>query len=212
MILRRFCRFLADRCWLVSISASVAGAVLAVLVFGLSDAARDAPPAFRGAMQSFQRVDPPKPAPTISFTDRAEKALSLADFRGRIVLLNYWATWCGPCVEEMPALERLQAKHGGNEFQVAAISVDRQGLPVVDPFLDKIGIRQLPIYLDRSGASMRAFAVRGLPTTILLDREGNEVGRLEGMAEWDSPAAEALIRHYIGDAAPPLKKAALVLD
>lgn len=198
MILVRFYRFLKSRLGLLSVSASAAAVILAVLVFATGSDGRGAPPAFKGAMQSFQHAVMPKPAPGVSFTDRQEKALTLADFRGQVVLLNYWATWCGPCVEEMPALERLQARQGGSDFQVAAVSIDRQGGPVVDPFLDRIGIRQLPIYLDKSGASMRAFGVRGLPTTILLDREGNELGRIEGMAEWDSPQAAALIRHYIG--------------
>lgn len=197
MILVRFYRFLKSRLGLISVSASAAGVILAVLVFATGSDGRGTPPAFKGAMQSFQHAPAPKAAPAVNFTDRAEKPLTLAEFRGKVVLLNYWATWCGPCVEEMPALERLQAKQGGGEFQIAAVSIDRQGLPIVDPFLEKIGIRQLPIYLDRSGASMRAFGVRGLPTTILLDRDGNELGRLEGMAEWDSPQAEALIRFYM---------------
>lgn len=200
MILVRFYHFLKSRLGLISVSASAAAVILGVLVFATGSDGRGAPPAFKGAMQAFQHAAAPKAAPGISFTDRAEKALTLADFRGRVVLLNYWATWCGPCVEEMPALERLQARQGGDNFQIVAVSIDRQGLPVVEPFLDKIGIKQLPIYLDRTGASMRAFGVRGLPTTILLDREGNELGRIEGMAEWDSPSAEALIRFYLGEA------------
>jgi thiol-disulfide isomerase/thioredoxin len=211
MILGRFCRFLASRYGLFSISATAAAVVVIVVVsVGADD--RAAPPAFKGALQSFRSADPPKPAPEINFTDAAGTPHSLADFKGRVVLLNYWATWCAPCVEEMPSLERLQAKHGGADFTVLAISVDRQGLPVVEPFLERIGLRQLPIYLDRSGASMRAFAVRGLPTTMLIDRQGNELGRLEGMADWESPAAEALIRHYLGNDAPRQTTAKRALD
>lgn len=197
MILVRFYRLLKTRLGLVSVSASAAAVILVALVFATGSDGRGAPPAFKGAMQSFQHAPTPKPAPGVSFTDRAEKPLTLADFRGKVVLVNYWATWCGPCVEEMPALDRLQASQGSDDFQVAAISVDRQGLPVVEPFLDRIGLKQLPIYLDKTSTSMRAFGIRGLPTTILLDREGNELGRLEGMAHWDSPAAEALIRFYV---------------
>jgi len=209
MILRRFCRFLASRYGLISISATAAAVLLVVLVVGVGAEDRGAPPSFKGALQSYKPTVPPKPAPEIGFTDTAETPLTLADFKGKVVLLNYWATWCAPCVEEMPSLERLQARLGGADFTILAVSVDRQGLSIVEPFLARIGIKSLPIYLDRSGASMRAFAVRGLPTTMVIDRDGNEAGRLEGMADWESPAAEALLRHYIGGGAPLQKKASL---
>jgi thiol-disulfide isomerase/thioredoxin len=212
MILRRFCRFLASRYGVISISATAAAVLIVILVVGVGAQDRAGVPAFKGALQSFKHAEPPRPAPGIGFTDTAEKPLSLADFKGKVVLLNYWATWCAPCVEEMPSLERLHSRLGGPDFAVLAISVDRQGLSIVEPFLQRIGLKQLPIYLDRSGASMRAFAVRGLPTTMLIDRDGNDVGRLEGMADWDSPAAEALIRHYIGGGASPQKKAELRPD
>lgn len=184
MILRRFCRFLTSRYGLVSVSATAAALLLVVLVVGVGAQGPAGPPAFKGALQSYKPADTLKPAPEIRFTDIAEKPLTLADFRGKVVLLNYWATWCAPCVEEMPSLERLQAKLAGADFTVLAISVDRQGLSIVQPFLERIGLKGLPIYLDRSGASMRAFTVRGLPTTMIIDRDGNEAGRLEGMAHW----------------------------
>jgi thiol-disulfide isomerase/thioredoxin len=211
MILGRFCRFLVSRYWLVSVSATAAAAIVAALVIGVA-ADDKAPPSFKGALQSFKPTSPLKPAPEISFTDSDGMPSNLAAFRGKVVLLNYWATWCAPCIEEMPSLERLHARLGGADFTVIAVSVDRQGLEIVQPFLERIGLKQLPIYLDRSGASMRAFGIRGLPTTMIIDREGNEVGRLEGMADWQSPAAEALIRHYLGSAAPGQKKAELARD
>lgn len=212
MILGRFCRFLASRYGLVSVSATAAAAVVVALVVGVTGGDPSAPPAFKGALQSFKPASPPRPAPEISLTDLAGRPLDLAAFKGKVVLLNYWATWCAPCVEEMPSLQRLHARLGGADFAVVAVSVDRQGLEIVQPFLERIGLKQLPIYLDRSGASMRAFGVRGLPTTMLIDRAGNEVGRLEGMADWQSPAAEALIRHYLGSTAPMQKKAELARD
>lgn len=203
MILRRFCSIVRGRCYLVSTGAFVAVAILAIALFGVSSDTPAGPPAFRGALKPFESFEPPRPAPEISFTDTGGKSLTLADFKGRVVLLNYWATWCAPCVEEMPALDRLQARLGGDAFTVLAVSVDRQGLPVVEPFLAKLALRDLPIHLDVSGASMRAFGVRGLPTTMVIDSTGREAGRLEGMAEWDSPAAEALLRHYMAGAAKP---------
>ena len=165
------------------------------------------PPTFRGAMEPFKPSDPARAAPDVAFTDAAGHKLSLADFRGKVVLLNFWATWCGPCVQEMPSLDRLQAKLGSDRFTVVAISVDRQGLADVMPFLAKTAVHSLTTYLDPSGASMRAFGVRGLPTTFVIDRDGHEAGRLEGMARWDTPEAEALMRHYLGPAPSPTTRA-----
>lgn len=181
----------------MSVAAFVLVAAGAIAFFGVSSGDSAAPPAFRGALKSFETFRPARAAPEISFTDADGRPLTLADFNGRVVLLNYWATWCAPCVEEMPALDRLQAKLGGEQFAVVAISVDRQGWPLVQPFLEKLAIKNLATYLDRSGASMRAFQVRGLPTTMLIDRDGREAGRLEGMADWASDDAENLIRHYM---------------
>jgi thiol-disulfide isomerase/thioredoxin len=164
-------------------------------------------PKFHTALKDFKPLEPPQPAPAISFTDAQGHSLSLADFRGRVVLLNFWATWCVPCVEEMPSLDNLQAKLGNDDFIVVAISTDRQGLSIVQPFLDKLGIRNLAIYLDPPHAAQRAFGIRGIPTTIVIDREGRERGRLEGMTRWDSSEALTLIRHYLGPAVPPTTRA-----
>jgi thiol-disulfide isomerase/thioredoxin len=123
--------------------------------------------------------------------------MSLADFRGKVVLLNIWATWCAPCRREMPTLDRLQAQLGGSDFEVVALSIDRKGLPVVKEFYAEIGLDTLPIYVDQSGSAQRTLSVLGVPTTLLLDREGNEIGRLLGPAEWDSPEMMAFFRDYL---------------
>ncbi len=177
-----------------SIGAAVIAAALVAALWVLWEPA--GPPAFEGQLKPFAPEAAPKPAPELTFTDPQGKAMTLADFRGRVVLLNLWATWCAPCVEEMPSLDRLQARLGNGDFTVLALSLDRQGREAVAPFLEKLGIRSLAMYLDTSNAAMRALGVGGLPTTILIDREGREVGRLEGAADWNSSAAEALIRHY----------------
>jgi len=130
----------------------------------------------------------------LQFKDADGKALSLADFRGRAVLLNVWATWCGPCRKEMPALDRLQAKLSGTDFEVIALSIDRGGLGVVERFFDEIGIANLAIYLDESAAAMSVLGITGIPTTLLIDPDGQEIRRWAGPAEWDSPAMETLIR------------------
>jgi thiol-disulfide isomerase/thioredoxin len=182
-----------------------AGAVLAAaILLGAFTApgffgsfASDRPPSFGGAIKPFEAAQNPAPAPELRFTDAEGRELTLADFKGRVVLLNLWATWCVPCVEEMPSLDRLQARLGGPDFEVVAISVDRQGAAVVAPFYERLGLKRLGIYLDRSSQSMRALGLRGLPTSLVIDRDGRIAGRLEGAAAWDSPAAEALIRHYL---------------
>jgi thiol-disulfide isomerase/thioredoxin len=131
------------------------------------------------------------------FVDGAGRDLTLADFRGRVVLLNVWATWCAPCREEMPTLDRLQARLGGDDFHVLPLSIDRAGLGPVRRFYDEIGIRNLDMYLAEDIRAMMAFAVIGLPTTLLIDRQGRERGRLTGPAEWDSPEAIAQLQTII---------------
>jgi thiol-disulfide isomerase/thioredoxin len=116
------------------------------------------------------------------------KSRGLSDFQGKFILLNIWATWCVPCRKEMPALDRLEATRGGRDFQVVPLSIDRGGADVVRKFFAEIGIKKLEIYLDVSGDATRKLSVVGLPTTLIIDREGREMGRLIGPAEWDEPA------------------------
>ena len=138
-----------------------------------------------------------RPVADFTFTDAAGKPLRLADFAGKAVLLNLWATWCGPCVREMPAIDRLQAALGGPTFQVVAMAEDRGGAAVVLPFLEKQGVKALAPYLDPPGAAATAFGIPGLPTTILIGRDGREIARLMGGADWDSPAMRAEIARLI---------------
>jgi thiol-disulfide isomerase/thioredoxin len=131
--------------------------------------------------------DKPKPVQTIQFVDGDEQSRSLSDFHGQTILLNIWATWCVPCRKEMPALDRLEAALGGRDFQVVPLSIDRGGVDVVRKFFAEIGIKKLGMYLDVSGDATRKLSVVGLPTTLMIDREGREIGRLIGPAEWDEP-------------------------
>jgi thiol-disulfide isomerase/thioredoxin len=135
--------------------------------------------------------------PEIRFEDGEGNENTLADFRGRTVLLNVWATWCVPCREEMPTLDRLQAELGGPGFEVVALSIDRAGPDAVREFYSEIGIENLALHIDPSARAMFALGVVGLPTTILIDREGNELGRLVGPAEWDSPEMTEFMRSTI---------------
>jgi thiol-disulfide isomerase/thioredoxin len=142
----------------------------------------------------------PRLLPAIRFADEKERAVTLQDFRGKVILLNVWATWCVPCRKEMPTLDRLQAKLGGPDFEVVALSIDRGGPSVVSTFYSEIGIRALRIYGDKTGEASANLGVAGIPTTLLIDRENREIGRKTGPAEWDSPEMITLIRGYV---APP---------
>ena len=136
--------------------------------------------------------------PDVRFVDGQGHALTLADFKGKVVLLNVWATWCPPCRKEMPALDHLQATLGGSDFEVVALSVDRAGVEPVRRFYGETGVSQIKVYLDASGKALRTLDAVGLPTTLLLNPEGREVGRLVGPAVWDSPEMVAFLRERIG--------------
>jgi thiol-disulfide isomerase/thioredoxin len=169
--------------------------------------AADRPP-LDGAMESFVVRSTPTPVPEISFVDRDGKTRTLEDYRGRIVLLNFWATWCEPCVKEMPSLAHLQATLAGQPFMVLALSQDRAGLPRVERFYAEHALGGLDMFADKTMASARSFKARGLPTSVLLDAEGRELGRLEGATDWSSPEALALMRFYLPKRTPPTTTAA----
>jgi thiol-disulfide isomerase/thioredoxin len=158
--------------------------------------ASDGPPGL--AIGKFSPRAAPLPAPPVSFADQSGKTVTLADFRGRVVLINLCATWCAPCVHEMPSLARLQARLGG--LTILAISEDRRGAEVVAPFIEKLGLDGLAIYLDPKNDVDHAFAVAGLPTSFLIDRGGRILGELQGAADWDSPDMVKLIETYLGPA------------
>lgn len=142
-----------------------------------------------------------RPVPDLNFADGQGRPTSLAAFRGRTVLLNVWATWCMPCREEMPTLDRLQATLGGPGFEVVALSIDKGGLPVVHAFYQSLGIRFLKLYLDADGEATAGLVATGIPLTLLIDTEGREIGRKLGPAAWDDAAMVAQLRsHVVGNA------------
>ena len=144
-------------------------------------------------MVAFVRRKTPEALPEITFNDASGKVLTLADFKGRTVLLNLWATWCAPCREEMPALNRLQQALGSDKFEVVALSLDRKGAEASRKFLTDTKAEHLKLYVDATGKQGTTLKIVGMPTTILIDKEGREIGRLAGPAEWDSEDAKKLI-------------------
>ena len=191
---------------LAGLAAIAGAAVIAVVAMLWMPGGDDAPdagvavqaaqPLVTGQVANFILYERPEPAPAITFADEAGKPHSLADFRGRVVLVNFWATWCGPCKREMPSLDRLEATLGSERFQVLALSQDKIAVAKVRDFYFEQRIAALPLYIDQTGNSQRAFAATGLPATVLIDGRGRVVGRMVGPAEWDSPEAVALLRHF----------------
>ena len=172
--------------------ALAAGANLAA-AFPTRQAARA-----QGTGGKLVETEPPAPVPAFSFTDADGKERGAADFLGQGLVVNLWATWCPPCVAEMPSLDRAQAALAGEGVRVLALSSDREGRAKVEPFYRERGIRHLGLWLDPRGAATRALGARGLPTTIVLDRKGRERARLVGPAEWDKPEMLAAIRRLVG--------------
>ena len=139
----------------------------------------------------------PQPLPELTFETMDGQPASLQAFKGKVVVLNLWATWCVPCREEMPSLDRLQARFADQPVAVVALSVDRAGPERVRKFLDEIGVTRLQVYRDPKAASTRSLRVPGLPATILIDKQGREVGRVLGIAAWDGPAAVAAVQSLL---------------
>jgi thiol-disulfide isomerase/thioredoxin len=143
------------------------------------------PPA---ALRSMTWHEAPLPVVAVAFQDQDGKALTLDDFAGRYRLINLWATWCGPCLQELPALDHLQRQAGGDGFVVLVVSQDRIDDDRVARFWADAGLPHLTLYLDPKLGAGRALAARGLPTTVLVDPAGLELARLEGPLAWDDPA------------------------
>ncbi len=151
-----------------------------------------------GELAAFQLADRPQDLSAISFKDKDGKNVTIADWKGRTILLNMWATWCAPCRREMPALQQLQVDLGGDNFEVVPVSVDLGDDSKPKAFYKKIKLDKLPFYAD---GTMEIFSrlkklglAFGMPTTVIVDKEGCSLGVLNGPAEWASDDAKALVR------------------
>lgn len=203
---------LAKQLWIAALSALAAFAAVYVIV-GRPDNERGAvlsPPGSEsgpavpgarklttGAMTTFVFKEPRAPLPDVTFVNAEGKPVTLKDWHGKAVLLNLWATWCAPCRGEMPALDRLQGELGSDKFEVVALAIDKSGLEGARKFLDETKAGKLKLYADPTARLGNEFKVVGMPTSILIDAQGREIGRLIGPAEWDSPEAKRLIQSFL---------------
>lgn len=131
------------------------------------------------------------------FQDGQGGTKSLKDWRGKVIVVNLWATWCAPCKVEMPTLDRLQAKLGAEDFAVITISLDRSGPDGPRRFLEAGGLKNLPLFIDETGEAGFKLKAAGLPTTLIIGRDGREIARLAGTAEWDSAPVIAFLQRTI---------------
>ena len=150
-----------------------------------------------GQMAGFVFKKEPEALAEVTFTDGKGEPRTLADWKGRVVLLNLWATWCAPCRKEMPDLARLQRDLGSERFEVVALAVDRAGVEAARKFLASIDARDLTLYIDASARAGTALKAVGMPTTILIDTQGREIGRLTGPADWHGVDAQNLVKAYL---------------
>lgn len=183
----------------VYISALTTGGLFAWVVWaGLANRPErvDQPPPRAGEMLRFELADTDVGSPEISWSDAEGRPVTLAKFSGKVVLLNYWASWCPPCLAELPSLNRLQTKIGGDDFVVVAVNTDQGGKPVAEKFATQLKLDALDLYLDPQSASYQILGGRVMPMSYLFDRQGTFLGLLRGSAEWDSPDAIALMSYF----------------
>jgi thiol-disulfide isomerase/thioredoxin len=153
-----------------------------------------------GTVAHFSLSTPRLPAPAVNIGDADGNMLAFpSSANGRVTLVNFWATWCIPCLKEMPSLDRLQAALGGPDFSVMAVSIDRGGKETAMPWLERNDVHQLQPAFDPEARAAFAYKATELPVSVLIDRKGNVVGRMVGPAEWDAPEARALIAAVIAE-------------
>ena len=196
-----------------ALAVVAAGAVLYGTVAPAGKAASDCPadsaklaarlaPLAKGELAALQVASEPRRAEQFAFERDGGGKLTVADFKGRPILLNLWATWCAPCRAEMPTLDKLQAASGGAGFEVVAVNVDTARLEKRGAFLDSVGAKTLVRYADPSGDAFetlrKAGRALGLPVTLVIDKNGCEVAAVEGGAKWDSAEAQALVEALKG--------------
>ena len=175
----------------------------ALLYAALPAKATDLEPLRTGDMRKLVVHAEPVPVPDTEYTDATGEPTTLAASNGRVRLVNFWATWCAPCRKEMPALEALAREEAGPDFAVITIATGRNSPEGIAAFREEAGITELPDARDPKGRLAAAMGVAGLPVSVILDREGLEIARIMGDADWNGPDARALIAALIGEGGEP---------
>ncbi len=153
----------------------------------------------QGEMRKLIVHAEPVPVPDIDFLDESGHELTLGGFRGQYVLLNFWATWCAPCREEMPSLDALQQQLGSERFRVVTVATGRDKPVAIRRFFESIGVTTLPQYRDTGQSLARQMGVFGLPVSMILDTDGMEIARIRGGADWSDPSARAVITALVAN-------------
>jgi thiol-disulfide isomerase/thioredoxin len=146
---------------------------------------------------NFRATEPPRQAPKLIFYDVNDKPHAISEFKGRGVILNFWATWCAPCVKEMPDLDKLNVRLKDKGIDVLALSVDRDPLNLAKRFYKNNGIKNLTILADKKRKILRRLSIQALPTTVLINTNGREVGRITGVIKWNEPKNVAFLRDIL---------------
>ncbi|NDE90678.1 MAG: TlpA family protein disulfide reductase [Alphaproteobacteria bacterium] len=169
---------------------------LSFALFNAPVYATEATPLLQGAMKDFTLQPTPKQWPDAVFKDVAGKPVKLSSFHGKLVLLTLWATWCPYCAQELPGLSDLQAMMDPTKFMVLPISIDKEGARIAKKYLEEKSIN-LPTYADPKTEVSLALETHGIPFSVLLDKDGREIGRVHGQTDWMAPESIALIKAYI---------------
>lgn len=184
----------------VACCAIAAGLVLGLRTTGPANAGSDYSgyqDMLEGDMQKLRFHETSKPVSDAAFFTESGAEKTLTDYRGKYVLLNFWATWCAPCRKEMPMLADLQTEFGGDDFAVVTLATGRNPPPAMKAFFDEIGVDNLPLHRDPKQAVARAMGVLGLPITVIITPDGQEIARMQGDAHWTSDSARTMLSALI---------------
>lgn len=147
----------------------------------------------KGVLSRLELFDVPITPPNVPLDGRDGDVVHLNEFTGKFMLVNIWATWCAPCLEEMPSLARLNQARGGDDFEVVIVSIDRDGFPKTDPWLERLNIHGLRDFIEPSGRLPLLVESQQMPTTLILNPEGRMIGKITASLEWDGPEAQRLV-------------------
>ncbi|HEY5716984.1 MAG TPA: TlpA disulfide reductase family protein [Motiliproteus sp.] len=152
-----------------------------------------------GTVNSFIELDPPQPVVPVRLVRNGRDAIDLSAFKGKLILLNIWATWCPPCIRELPALDRLQQRMGGDRFEVVAVAVDRAGIAAARSFYQQQDIQHMQLYTSTAEEFGLAFPLDVFPASFFIDAEGKVLSYMRSFADWDDPRADAKINGYLAN-------------